>query len=160
VDVHETTHQYVEDEDDPAKIWTILRDRFRPTTDVTLAQSLKHIVTLRMAYDGDMEAHIRDFTACKRRVEEHGVVFTDIVYRTFFLISMPTTYQITVTAIESQDGVTLEVAQNRFLEEWRKRKGQPKRPNDIGDALISFKIFQTFQVMFSRDLRASTSRSP
>jgi len=117
---------YVEDEDDPAKIWTILHDRFHPTTDVALAQSLKHIVTLRMADDGDMEAHIRDFTACKRRVEEHGVVFKDIVYRTFFLISMPTTYQMTVTAIESQDGVTLEVAQNLFLEEWRKRKGQPK----------------------------------
>jgi hypothetical protein len=117
---------YVEDEDDPARIWTILRDRFRPTTDVTLAQSLKHIVTLRMADDGDMEAHIRDFTACKRRVEEHGVDLKDIVYRTFFLISMPTTYQMTVTAIESQDGVTLEVAQNRFLEEWRKRKSQPK----------------------------------
>ncbi|HEU0048972.1 MAG TPA: hypothetical protein VFQ43_15375, partial [Nitrososphaera sp.] len=117
---------YVEDEDDPARIWTILRDRFRPTTDVTLAQSLKHIVTLRMADDGDMEAHIRDFTASKRRVEEHGVALTDIVYRTFFLISMPTTYQMTVTAIESQSSVTLEVAQNRLLEEWRKHKGQPK----------------------------------
>ena len=117
---------YVEDEDDPARIWTILRDRFRPTTDVTLAQALKHIVTLRMADDGDMEAHIRDFTASKRRVEEHGVALTDIVYRTFFLISMPTTYQMTVTAIESQSSVTLEVAQNRLLEEWRKRKGQPK----------------------------------
>jgi gag-polypeptide of LTR copia-type len=64
---------------------------------VTLAQALKHIVTLHMADDGDMEAHIRDFTACKRRVEEHGVALTDIVYRTFFLISMPTTYQMTVT---------------------------------------------------------------
>src|SRR5437773_3160298 len=117
---------YVEDEDDPARIWTILRDRFRPTTDVTLAQALKHTVTLRMADDGDMEAHIRDFTASKRRVEEHGVALTDIVYRTFFLISMPMTYQMTVTAIESQSSVTLEVAQNRLLEEWRKRKGQPK----------------------------------
>lgn len=117
---------YVEDEDDPARIWTILRDRFRPTTDVTLAQTLKHIVTLRMTDDGDMEAHIRDFTASKRRVEEHSVALTDIVYRTFFLISMPTTYQMTVTAIESQSNVTLEVAQNRLLEEWRKRKGELK----------------------------------
>ena len=117
---------YIEDEDDPARIWTILRDRFRPTTDVTLAQALKHTVTLRMADDGDMEAHIRDFTASKRRVEEHGVALTDIVYRTFFLISMPTTYQMTVTAIESQSSVTLEVAQNRLLEEWRKRKGELK----------------------------------
>src|SRR5271170_4688994 len=32
----------------------------------------------------------------------------------------------TVTAIESQTGVTLEAAQNRLLEEWRKRKGQSK----------------------------------
>src|SRR5439155_16461441 len=98
---------YVEDEDDPARIWTILRDRFRPTTDVTLAQTLKHIVTLRMTDDGDMEAHIRDFTASKRRVEEHSVALTDIVYRTFFLISMPTMYQMTVTAIESQSSVPL-----------------------------------------------------
>ena len=74
---------YVEEEDDPAKIWKILLDRFRPTSDVTLAQALKHIVTLRMTDDGDMEAHIRDFTACKRRVEEHAVSLTDIVYRTF-----------------------------------------------------------------------------
>ena len=117
--------KYVE-EDDTARIWTILRDRFRPTTDVTLAQGLKHIATLRMADDGDMEAHIRDFTASKRRVEEHGVTLTDIVYQTFFLISMPMTYQMTVTAIESQSSVTLEVAQNPLLEEWRKRKGQPK----------------------------------
>src|SRR5947199_42091 len=69
---------------------------------------------------------IRAFTASKRRVEEHSVALTDIVDRTFFLISMPTTYQMTVTAIESQSNVTLEVAQNRLLEEWRKRKGELK----------------------------------
>ena len=71
-----------------------------------------------MADDGDMEAHIRDFTAGKRRVEEHGVILTDIVYCTFFMLSMPTTYQMTVTVIESQAGVMLEAAQNRLLEEW------------------------------------------
>ena len=128
---------YVEDEDDPARIWTILRDRFRPTSDVTLAQALKYIVTLRMADDGDMEAHIRDFTAGKRRVEEHNVTLTDIVYRTFFMLSMPTTYQMTVTAIESQTGVTLEAAQNRLLEEWRKRKGQSNKGGLLMTALHS-----------------------
>jgi len=65
----------------------------------------------------------KHFTAGKRRVEEHGVVLTDIIYRTFFMLSMPTTYQMTVAAIESQVGVTLEAAQNRLLEEWRNRKG-------------------------------------
>jgi gag-polypeptide of LTR copia-type len=118
---------YVEDEDGPAKVWTILHDPFRPTTDLTLAEALKDLVTLRVADNRHMEAHTHNFTSCKRRVEEHGVVLTDIVYRTFFLISMPTTYQMTVTAIESQSNVTLEVAQNRLLEEWKKRKGQRKR---------------------------------
>ena len=42
------------------------------------------------------------------------------------MLSMPTTYQMMVRAIESQAGVSLEVAQNRLLEEWRKRKGQFK----------------------------------
>ena len=54
---------YLENEDHPARIWTILHDRFRPTSNVTLSQALRFIATLRMADDGDMEAHIRDFTA-------------------------------------------------------------------------------------------------
>ena len=52
---------YVENKDDPARIWAILHDRFHLTSDVTLAQALRYIVTLRMTDDGDMEAHIRDF---------------------------------------------------------------------------------------------------
>jgi hypothetical protein len=35
---------YVEDEDDPAKIWSTLKERFRPTTDITMAQALKNII--------------------------------------------------------------------------------------------------------------------
>ena len=53
---------YVEDENDPAKIWSILHDRFQPTCDVTIAKALKYIVTLRIANDGNMEAHIQNFT--------------------------------------------------------------------------------------------------
>ena len=34
-----------------------------------------------MADDGNMEAHIRDFTAGKLRVEECGIALTDIIYR-------------------------------------------------------------------------------
>jgi len=112
---------YVETEDDPARIWSILHDQFHPTSDVTLAQALRYI--LCMADDGDIEAHIHDFTAKKRHVEEQGIVFTNIVYCIFFMLSMPMTYQMMVTAIESQAGVMLKVAQNHLLEEWQKCKG-------------------------------------
>ena len=54
------------------------------------------------------------------KAEEHSISLMDIVYRTFFILSMLTTYQRTVTTIESQAGVTLEAAQNRLLEEWWK----------------------------------------
>ena len=116
---------YVEDEDDPARIWTTLKDRFRPTTDITMAQALKGIIGMRMAENDDMEAHIRDFTAGKRRLEEHGVSLEDIVYRTIFLLSMPAGYQMTVTALEGQTDMKLEAIQNRLLDEYRKRKSSP-----------------------------------
>ena len=84
---------YVEDaKDDPAKIWTTLKDRFRPTTHFTKVQAIKNIITMRMAEDDDMEAHIRKFTAAKRRLEEHGVSLGEVVYRTLFKLSMPSGY--------------------------------------------------------------------
>jgi len=113
---------YVEDEDDPAKICMTLKDRFRPTTDITMAQALKNIISIRMAEDADMESHIHDFMAAKRRLEEHGVSLYDIVYRTTFLLSMPSGYQMTVTALEGQTDMRLEAIQNRLLDEFRKRK--------------------------------------
>ena len=80
---------YVENEDDPAKIWTTLKDRFRPTTNITKVLAIKNIISMRMAEDDDMEAHIRKFTAAKRRLEEHGVSLGEVVYRTLFQLSMP-----------------------------------------------------------------------
>ena len=112
---------YVEDEDDPAKIWKVLRDHFRPMTDITLSQALKNVITMRMAEDGNMKTHIQGFTAAKRRLEEHSVVLTDVVYCTLFLLSMPTRYKMTVTALEGMPDMTLEAVQNRLLEEYRKR---------------------------------------
>ena len=117
---------YVENQNDPSKIWATLRDRFRPTTNITMAQTLKHIVTLRMAEDGDMETHIRNFTAAQHRLEEHGVSFSDMVYKTFYLLSMPAGYQMTVTALEGQPEMPLEAIQNRLLDEYRKRKNSPQ----------------------------------
>ena len=87
-----------------------------------MAQALKNIIGMRMTEDGDMEAHIRNFTAGKRQLEEHGISLQDIVYRTIFLLSMPTGYQMMVTALEGQTDMKLEAVQNRLLDEYRKRK--------------------------------------
>ena len=73
----------------------------------------------------DMEAHIRDFIATKRRLEEHGVSLEDIIYRMIFLLSIPTGYQMTVTALQGQMDMKLKAIQNHLLDEYRKWKNSP-----------------------------------
>src|SRR4030095_14695726 len=111
---------YVEDVDDPAQIWRILKDKYKPTTLVTRAQALKELQSLKMAEGGDMEVHLRDFQMAKRRVEEHGIKLGDDVYKNTLLLSVLDTYKVTVSIIESQPEITTEAAMNRLLEDHRK----------------------------------------
>jgi hypothetical protein len=90
---------YLKDEDYSAKIWMTLKYQFGSTTDITMAQSLKNIIGMHMAEGDDIKTRICNFTAAKRRLQEHSVNLQDIVYRTIFLLSMPTGYQMTVTAL-------------------------------------------------------------
>ena len=45
-------------------------------------------------------------------VEEHAVKLSNIVYRTIFLLSLLIAYQMTVTALKGQSGITLEATEN------------------------------------------------
>ena len=58
---------YVEDVDDnPAQIWNILKDRYKPVTQISRTQALRELQDLKLEEGGDMEAHVRDFRAVKR----------------------------------------------------------------------------------------------
>jgi len=122
-----------------------------------MAQALKHIMGMRMAEDDDMEAHIRNCTAAKRRLEEHGVSLDDIVYRTISLLSMPSGYQMTVTAFEGKTDMKLEAIQNHLLDEYRKRR------NSSQSGLVVFALLtnQTARKGRSRGRNPGSScRSP
>lgn len=40
------------------KFWQILRDKYKPVTQVAGAQALKELQSLRMTEGGDIEAHL------------------------------------------------------------------------------------------------------
>src|SRR5271154_5048037 len=64
---------YVEGKRDPAEMWKILEDRYKPRTRVTLRQLQRQFNTIKMADDdGDMEKHLQKVERVKRQIEEQG----------------------------------------------------------------------------------------
>lgn len=71
---------HIEDVDNPKVIWRILQDKYKSTTQVTRAQALKEIQSLKMAEGGDVESHLYDIQASKQRVQERDIKLDDEVY--------------------------------------------------------------------------------
>ena len=113
--ISERLMMYVEEKDDSAKIWKILLNQFHFTNDMILIQALKHIIILYIIDDDDMKAYIRDFIAGKCRIKKYRMILINIIYYTFFLLSILMIYQMIITAIESQTKVIFKVTQNCLL---------------------------------------------
>src|SRR5579859_6081738 len=64
---------YVEGTKDPAEMWAILEDRYKPKSSVTLRQLQRQFNTTKMLDDdGDMEKHLQRVERLKRQIEEQG----------------------------------------------------------------------------------------
>ena len=58
---------YVEGTKDPAEMWKILEERYKPKTRVTLRQLQRQFNTIKMTdEDGDMEKHLQQIERLKR----------------------------------------------------------------------------------------------
>jgi ribosomal protein L12E/L44/L45/RPP1/RPP2 len=69
---------YVEGERNPAEMWRILEERYKPKTRVTLRQLQRQFNTIKMADDdGDMEKHLQKVERVKRQIEEQGEKVSD-----------------------------------------------------------------------------------
>jgi hypothetical protein len=113
---------YVEDHDeDPAAMWTILQEKYRPISTVSRSQVLREFHTLKLEDNGDLEAHLRNFHTIKRKLDEQGIKFDDSVYKSALLSSLPEEYTVTASIIEANDSITTEMAENRLMEEARKK---------------------------------------
>src|SRR5438477_1877231 len=112
---------YVEGTRDPAEMWKILEDRYKPKTRVTLRQLQRQFNTIKLSDDdGDMEKHLQKVEGLKRQIEEQGEEISDSSYISVLLNCAPSRYDIQISILEAQDEITSAIIINRLLEEYRK----------------------------------------
>src|SRR5436190_5484141 len=112
---------YVEGERNPAEMWRILEERYKPKTRVTLRQLQRQFNTIKMHDDdGDMEKHLQRIERLKRQIEEQGEKISDSSYISVLLNCAPERYNVQISIMEAQDDVTPVIIINRLLEEYRK----------------------------------------
>ena len=112
---------YIEGRKDPAEMWRILEERYKPKTRVTLRQLQHQFNTIKMTDDdGDMEKHLQKVEGLKRQIEEQGEKISDSSYISVLLNCAPSRYDIQISILEAQDDTTPAIIINRLLEEYRK----------------------------------------
>jgi hypothetical protein len=112
---------YVEGRKDPAEMWKILEERYKPKTRVTLRQLQRQFNTIKLSDDdGDMEKHLQKVEGLKRQIEEQGEEISDSSYISILLNCAPSRYDIQISILEAQDEITPAIIINRLLEEYRK----------------------------------------
>jgi len=95
---------YVEGTKDPAEMWKILEDRYRPKTMVTLRQLQRQFNTIKMIEDdGDMEKHLQKIERLKRQIEEQGETISDSNYISVLLNCAPPRYDTQISILEAQE---------------------------------------------------------
>jgi len=112
---------YVEGRKDPAEMWKILEERYKPKTRVTLRQLQRQFNTIKLSDDdGDMEKHLQKVEGLKRQIEEQGEEISESSYISVLLNCAPSRYDIQISILEAQDEITPVIIINRLLEEYRK----------------------------------------
>ena len=113
---------YIEAESDPAKMWSILEERYNPRSKVTLVQRIRELTTAKMDDAVDIEAHIQHMVLLKRMCEEQGEKLSDTIFTGILLNSLSDEYSVVIILIESQGELTPDQAINKIMEEARKRR--------------------------------------
>src|SRR5271154_5564799 len=98
---------YVEGTRDPSEMWKILKERYKPKSNVTLRQLQRQFNTMKMMDDdGDMEKHLQKIERLKRQIEEQGEQISDSSYVSVLLNCAPPRYDVQISILEAQDNVT------------------------------------------------------
>src|SRR5271154_236933 len=123
--VSDSVMVYIEDLDNASEMWTVLEEKYRPKTKVTLRQTLREFTTIKKADDSSMEGHLQRVQRLKRQVEEQGETVSNDTYCGILLNSVDDDddYKVVVDILESQETLTPTMIINRLLEEERKILG-------------------------------------
>jgi hypothetical protein len=109
---------YVEGTKSSAEMWKILKERYKPKTQVTLRQLQRQFNTVKMTDDdSDMKKHLQKIERLKRQIEEQGEKISESSYISVLLNCASSRYDVQISIMEAQDDVTPSIIINHLLEE-------------------------------------------
>ncbi|CAG9570824.1 unnamed protein product [Danaus chrysippus] len=106
-------------------IWDKLKSMYQSSGPARKASLLKKLVLTRMKEDDDLKKHIADFFEAVKKLREIGLIVIDELLAILLLYSLPDSFAMFRTAIESRDDLpSTESLKVKIIEDFEGRKSQ------------------------------------
>jgi len=107
--------------DDFVEMWTAVRTHFDRDTTANKVFLKKQLVMMRMQEDTSVQDHLRRIKELTDRLVSIGSVVTEEDQIVYLLSSLPDSYSMLITALETREGLTLQDVQRALVSEELKR---------------------------------------
>lgn len=106
--------------------WKALKEYHQKATLTSKVLLLKRLCRTVLGEDGDMEAHITNFSNTVNQLIALGTDLADDLLAAMLLGSLPESYDTLVTALESrpEKDITSQFIKSKLIDEYKRRKGQ------------------------------------
>lgn len=104
--------------------WDRLKDYHQKSSLLSVVLLFKQLASLRLTDGGDMEKHLADFADITDKLSALGEIVKDKLQCTFLLMSLPSSYNSTISALESisEKEFTVEIVKSRLRDEYIRRR--------------------------------------
>ena len=109
-------------DDDPHDMWEALRQHFERDTTVNKVFLKKQLVMLKMQEGTPVQDHLRRMKELTDRLASINAAVDDEDQMVYLLSSLPESYSVLVTALETREGLTLQDVQRALVSEELKRE--------------------------------------
>lgn len=106
-------------------IWEKLKSMYQSSGPARKASLLKKLVLTRMQEDDDLKKHISDFFDAVKKLKEIGLIVIDELLAILLLYSLPDSFAMFRTAMESRDDLpSTETLKVKIIEDYEARKSK------------------------------------
>lgn len=106
-------------------IWDKLKSMYQSSGPARKASLLKRLVLTRMQEEDDLKKHIADFFDAVKKLREIGLIVIDELLAILLLYSLPDSFAMFRTAIESRDDLpSTETLKVKIIEDFEARKSK------------------------------------
>ncbi|CAK1597413.1 unnamed protein product [Parnassius mnemosyne] len=111
--------------DTSKSIWDKLKSMYQSSGPAREASLLKKLVLTRMQEEDDLRKHIADFFDAVKKLKEIGLVVIDELLAILLLYSLPESFTMFRTAMESRDDLpSTEILKVKIIEDYESRKSK------------------------------------